>query len=122
VAPLGGQYEVAHGDACACLLPATLLTNIAALQQRAPGHPALARYHEIITLVCPNEAQTPENAAARLLNLRRQLGVVSLRERGITTSSISEIVAKSRGGSMKSNPIELLDQELETILISTLAS
>ncbi len=122
VAPLGGQYEVAHGDACACLLPATLLTNIEALQRRAPTHPALARYHEIIALLCPDEPQTAENAAVRLGNLRRNLGVVSLRERGVTTASISDLVAKSRGGSMRSNPIDLLDQELETILLNTLAS
>ena len=122
VAPLGGQYEVAHGDACACLLPETLLTNIAALQQRAPAHPALARYREIIAIICPDGPRTPEHAAERLLTLRRQLGVVSLRERGVSSASISDLVAKARGGSMRSNPIDLLDQELEGILIRTLAS
>jgi alcohol dehydrogenase class IV len=122
VAPLGGQYEVAHGDACACLLPATLLTNIAALKRRTPSHPALARYQEIIAIVCPSGPQTPEHAAQRLSTLRQQLGVVSLRDRGVSSESISELVAKSRGGSMRSNPIDLLDQELEGILLTTLAS
>ena len=32
-----------------------------------------------------------------------------------------EIVAQARGGSMRSNPIDLSDQELEGVLISTLA-
>ena len=122
VAPLGGQYELAHGDACACLLPATFLANIEALRRRAPSHPALSRYHEIIGMVCPDGPQTPERAAEHLDALRQQLGVISLRARGVSPDSISRIVAQSRGGSMRSNPIELLDQELEGLLLATLAS
>ncbi len=122
VAPLGGCYEVAHGDACACLLPATLLTNIEALRRRAPGHPALGRYSEIIALICPSGPQTPERAAEQLLQLRKRLGVRSLAERGVVPQSFSQIVAQARGGSMRSNPIDLSDQELEAILISTLAA
>jgi len=122
VAPLGGHYEIAHGDACACLLPATLLTNMAALQSRAPAHPALLRYREIIALVCPDGPQTPQSAAAHLSALRQKLGVLSLGARGVATTGISQIVAQARGGSMRSNPIELSDQELEGILLSTLAS
>lgn len=121
VAPLGGYYEVAHGDACACLLPATLLANIEALKRRAPQHPALDRYREIIALICPSGPQTPERAAEQLLWLRQRLGVRSLRERGVVPQSFSRIIAQARGGSMRSNPIDLSDQELEAILISTLA-
>lgn len=122
VAPLGGHYEVAHGDACACLLPATLLANIEALNRRAPAHPALARYREIIALICPDGPQTPERAAEKLGSLRQKLGVRSLRERGVSPQSLSRIVAQARGGSMRSNPIDLSDAELEAILINTLAA
>lgn len=122
VAPLGGHYEVAHGDACACLLPATLLANIEALSRRAPEHPALSRYREIIALICPDGPQTPERAAEELSGLRHKLGVRSLRERGVSPGSISRIVSQARGGSMRTNPIELSDKELEAILIHTLAS
>lgn len=122
VAPLGGHYEVAHGDACACLLPATLLANIEALHRRAPAHPALSRYREIIALICPDGLKTPERAAEKLGSLRQKLGVRSLRERGVSPQSLSRIVAQARGGSMRSNPIELSDAELEAILINTLAA
>ena len=54
--------------------------------------------------------------------LRQKLGVRSLRERGVSPQSLSRIVAQARGGSMRSNPIDLSDQELEGILISTLAA
>ncbi|MFO0579579.1 MAG: iron-containing alcohol dehydrogenase [Polyangia bacterium] len=126
VAPLGGQCQVAHGDGCACLLPATLVTNVRALRERAPGHPALPRYREIIELLCRDDAtaleQGAERAAERLDTLRRDLGVRSLSAQGVSSAHLGPIIAQSRGGSMKFNPIELHDRELEKILEAALAA
>lgn len=126
VAPLGGQCQVAHGDGCACLLPATLVANVRALRERAPGHPALSRYGEIIGVLCPDgaaaPAQAPERAAERLDALRRDLGVRSLAAQGVSSAHLGPIIAQSRGGSMKFNPIELHDRELEQILEAALAA
>lgn len=122
VAPLGGECEIAHGDGCACLLPDTLRVNVAALRSRAPGHPALARYDELAALVCTGGPPSPERAAEELDALRRRLGVRSLRAQGVVPEQIDRIVAQSRGGSMKWNPIDLTDQELEMILRGALAA
>ena len=130
VSRLSGQCQVAHGDGCACLLPATLVANVRALRERAPGHPALLRYREIIDLLCPGGAGPSgagaepgaERAAERLDALRRDLGVRSLSAQGVSSAHLGPIIAQSRGGSMKFNPIELHDRELERILEAALAA
>jgi alcohol dehydrogenase class IV len=124
VAPLGGLCAVAHGDGCACLLPATFRQNFAALRQRAPSSPTLARYAELAALL-NGDASRPldsavEDAAAGLLALRQALGVPPLGAQGVTAEHFDRIVAQARGGSMRSNPIVLLDEELKAILQASL--
>lgn len=128
VAPLGGLCQVAHGDGCACLLPATFRQNFHAISQRAPHSPTLARYAEICSLIEPRDANDPapalepsvEAAALRLSTLRSDLGVPSLAAQGVTAEHFDRIVAQARGGSMRSNPITLLDEELASILRASL--
>jgi alcohol dehydrogenase len=111
VAPLGGRFAVPHGMGCACLLTATMRTNIQALQERAPESPALARYAEI-------------DAALRgvpdLDRLRADLGVPSLGAFGLLPDQFSDVIAGSRVGSMNYNPITLTDSELERILAESI--
>lgn len=128
VAPLGGLCQVAHGDGCACLLPATFRQNFLALLQRAPSSATLGRYAEICGLISQKSpGDTPsqlepavEDAATRLSTLRRELGVPSLAAQGVTVEHFDRIVAQARGGSMRSNPIALLDEELASILRASL--
>jgi alcohol dehydrogenase class IV len=124
VAPLGGLCGVAHGDGCACLLPATFRQNFFALTQRAPHSATLHRYAEICALLTGRSAAAlepaVEDAAARLLALRQNLGVPSLAAQGVTVEHFERIVAQSRGGSMRQNPIPLLDEELLSILQASL--
>ncbi len=107
VAPLGGRFAVPHGMGCACLLTATMRTNIHALRGRAPQSPALARYAEIEAAL----KDVPD-----LDQLRRDLGVSSLRSFGLSLDQIPAVIAGSRAGSMNYNPITLTDSELEQIL------
>src|SRR5262249_45992429 len=74
VAPLGGRFAVPHGMGCACLLTATMRTNIQALRERAPASPALARYAEISAAL---------RDAPDLDRIRADLGVPSLRAFGL---------------------------------------
>lgn len=111
VAPLGGRLSVPHGMGCACLLTATMRTNIQALRERRPDSPALARYKEVAAAL----RDVPD-----LDRLRAELGVPSLRSFGLSPEQIPAIIAGSRAGSMNYNPVTLTDVELETILRDSL--
>ena len=118
VAPLGGLCDVAHGDGCACLLPATFRVNARALHRRQPHGPAMVRLCELVRLLTDG-GNDLEEAVERLILLRRNLGIRSLEEQGVHSRQFAQIVSQSRGGSMRSNPIELTDDELVSILESS---
>ncbi|HWD09013.1 MAG TPA: iron-containing alcohol dehydrogenase [Actinomycetota bacterium] len=118
-APLGGTACIAHGVACACLLPATIRVNVEALRSRAPESPALDRYDEVFRVVNPSDP-TADGTAAALDDLRRGLGVPALSVAGLRAGELKGVVAGSRGGSMRANPIALTDAELESILHAAL--
>lgn len=124
-APIGGRCSIAHGVVCACLLPAVWTVNTEALQRRAPDSRALARYTEVGTIVEGDGADHKsviETTAPGLDRLRRQLGVPPLRDVPRIFEEQSAVIEGSRGGSMKSNPIALTDEELQRILTLALQS
>jgi alcohol dehydrogenase class IV len=118
-APLGGSFAVPHGAACACLLPHTVTANRRALAERAPGHRALDRYRVVAEIVGGGDPDV-DRAAAALEQLRTSLGVPDLATFGVAEEAFREIVAGSRGGSMRANPIDLTDEELAGILSAAL--
>jgi alcohol dehydrogenase class IV len=117
VAPLGGRCAIPHGLGCACLLVETMKTNLVALRQRAPQSPALERYEKVARRL---SFKSPEDLADGLATLRRRLGVGPLSSFGVTADDVGPIVKASRGGSMKYNPVELTDVELEGIVRASL--
>lgn len=135
VAPLGGQCGVAHGDGCACLLPATFAANARAIFAQAQPGPAAERLRLLIRLLtqAPRDRKLPagndtdsaagidlDQAVERLSTLRQRLGILSLAEQGVSPDQLASIVAQSRGGSMRSNPVELSDETLLDILQQSL--
>lgn len=118
VAPLGGLCSVPHGAGCGCLLAATFSMNVRALRARSPDHPALSRADHIARIVIPEDEKdrSPERAAMAFEQLRIDLGVAPLSTYGVTEIDFAGIIAGSRAGSMRHNPIELTDLELENIL------
>jgi len=118
VAPLGGRCSIPHGIGCACLLVETMKANVAALRARAPRSAALERYEKVAKRL---SFETPEKLADGLAALRRLLGVGSLASYGVTKDDVGPIVKASRGGSMKYNPVELTDAELEGIVTAAMA-
>ena len=119
-APLGAALPVPHGVACGALLAAATAANVRALEDRAPGSPALARYARAgrVLLAAP----TAEDAVARaglvalLAEWAERLGIPGLGAYGLTADLVPAIVADARGGSMRTNPIVLDDAELAGIL------
>lgn len=121
VAPLGGLCNVAHGDGCACLLPATFRVNAQALLSRQPQSPARARLAEIVQLLTEGSDDV-DAAVTRLASLRKELGILGLADQGTRQRQFEQVVRQARGGSMRSNPIVLTDEELHLILESSLGS
>jgi alcohol dehydrogenase class IV len=118
---LGGMFPVPHGIVCARLLPFVTATNVAALRDRVPASPVLARYDEIGRLVTGRTTATASDAVAWIEDLCAALAVPPLAEFGLTEREFDEVIAKSKvASSMKGNPIVLTDDELRTILAAAL--
>ncbi len=123
--PLGAQFPVPHGAACGATLVAVTAANIAALQVRDPGGPAIGRYATLGRLLAVLPASADDRAATSALTdtLRAwtdRLDVPALRAYGVDDAAIPAIVADARGSSMRTNPIVLTDEELAAVIGSSL--
>ena len=119
--PLGAQLSIPHGMACGAVLWQVTEANITALAARDPSSPALPKYAQAGRIL----AQLPhgisdEAARVGLVDALHEwvdaLGVPPLSAFEMTAAQIPVIVADSPGSSMRTNPIELTDQELTAIL------
>ncbi len=119
--PIGGMFDAPHGAVCGRLLPFVTAANIAALRQREPSHPALARYEEISKLLVQKPTSRAEDVSDWLRELINALAIPPLSQYGITTADFPLIIEKSKvASSMKGNPISLTEEELEGILAQAL--
>jgi alcohol dehydrogenase class IV len=115
-APLGGIWKAPHGAVCAALLSAVMRANIAALGERAPQSPALARYRELNDLLAEGV-----DAVAWTAELTAALGIPKLSALGVRPSDVSLLVEKAKvASSMRGNPVVLTDEELTTIVRESL--
>jgi alcohol dehydrogenase class IV len=120
-APLGGMFDAPHGALCAAVLPHGMAMNIRALRERAPDHAALRRYQEIARILTGNPGAQPEDGAAWVAGLCRQLEIPALGSYGISTDQIPSVVEKAaKASSMKANPLALTTEELTGILAAAL--
>lgn len=124
VAPLGALTGVGHGTGCGILLAETTRTNLRALAERAPQAPALGRYARIARLLLAEPTLDDTAALAALPDLladwARRLGLPRLRDVGLREADIDWVVERSRGSSMRTNPIVLTDAEIDGILRAAL--
>jgi alcohol dehydrogenase len=126
--PLGAQYPIPHGVACGATLAAATRINIRALESREPSSPALAEYAYLGRLLALDRAGQPldSDAEARsalvseLERLTAHLRIPGLASFGLTEAGIAAIVADSRGSSMRTNPVTLIDDEIAELLRSSL--
>ncbi len=116
-AALGAKLHAPHGAICARLLPYAMTANVAALSERAPGSPAIARYEQIARILTGMPEATIADGIRWVHQLVMDCRVPALREHGLTEDRISMVVAEAqRASSTKGNPIPLSDAELDGLL------
>ncbi|MCX6357966.1 MAG: iron-containing alcohol dehydrogenase [Candidatus Aureabacteria bacterium] len=115
--PIGGMVPAPHGALCARLLAPVMEANIRALRSRAPHSPALARYDEAAQILTGDPDARADDGVAWAREIVAILRIPSLSSLGVREAQIAGIPATARASSsMKGNPIELTDAELESIL------
>jgi alcohol dehydrogenase class IV len=110
-AALGVHQRVAHGLACAVMLPATLEAN------RSVSEGRLAELGRALGWPAGNDAEAADFLCQQIRSLCRDLGVPArLSELGVRREQIPDLVRDSRGNSMSANPRDVPDAELQQIL------
>jgi alcohol dehydrogenase class IV len=118
--PLGAYFPIPHGVVCGTLVAAATEINIKAMQEREPENKALAKYAEVGRLLTGHNAMDDATAHLSLIALlaewSERLELPRLNGYGMTSADFPLIVANSRGSSMQTNPIVLMDAEINAIL------
>ncbi|MFO1428832.1 MAG: iron-containing alcohol dehydrogenase [Candidatus Competibacteraceae bacterium] len=118
--PLGAFFPIPHGVVCGTLVAAATEVNITALRERAPAGPALEKYAKAGAILNARPYSDPDEACdalvATLRDWIRRLELPPLSHYGIQTGDFPRIVVHCRGGSMKTNPLVLTDEEVTVIL------
>jgi alcohol dehydrogenase class IV len=120
-APLGGMFDAPHGALCAALLPQAMRVNIAALRA-SPSHAgSLARYTTVARILTGHAGASPEDGAAWVEALCRDLEIRPLRAYGVGPSAVPALVdGATHASSMQANPIVLTREQLEELLTSAI--
>jgi alcohol dehydrogenase len=118
--PLGAFFPIPHGIVCGTLVAAATRINIDALRARDPDSPARHKYAKVGNTLSGRLHSNPRNAREALVLVlaewTQRLALPPLSAYGVKESDLTHIVAHCRGGSMKTNPIVLSDEELIDIL------
>ncbi|MEX1056877.1 MAG: iron-containing alcohol dehydrogenase [Natronospirillum sp.] len=122
--PLGAFFPIPHGVVCGTLLAEATAVNIAALSDRQPDSPALAKYARVGRLLSADDTLADVAACTQLVDTLRlwtaHLAMPRLSHFGMTEDDYPRVCAKARGGSMKTNPLVVSDAELTRILSARL--
>ncbi len=123
--PLGGFFPIPHGAACGAVLAAGIEANVRALERRRPDSPALPKLAEVGRLLTDLPSASDHEARIALVvelrTWRSALGVPGLSAWGVGEADVARLVAGSRGSSMRTNPIELTDDEVAGVIRASLA-
>lgn len=118
--PLGSFYPITHGVACGTLVAEATRVNIEAMSSREPDNPALDKYAGLAELLCRQRFSHREPAWQALVDLlaewTERLALPRLGSLGLSPEGVGEVVANSRGSSMKTNPIVLTDAEIQDLV------
>jgi alcohol dehydrogenase len=133
--PLGSLFPIPHGVVCGTLVAAATQVNIAALREREPDSPALAKYATVGRLlagpppvmaeraaVADADALAQETLLTTLQAWTRLMRLPDLASLGVTPADFPSIIAASRNSSMKTNPLVLTDAEIVRILALRLST
>jgi alcohol dehydrogenase class IV len=118
--PLGAYYPIPHGVVCGTLVAEATDVNLRALRERAPESIALEKYAQVSELLTGRRYANRHEAGDALVQLLRdwlqRLSLPHLGAYGMQPDHLGKVVANCRGGSMKTNPIVLTDEELKDLL------
>ena len=115
--PFGGTLQAPHGAVCGRLLPHVMEANVNALKKRSPDALALDRYDEIARILTDNKKANTTDGIQWVKNLCTVLNTPPLSEYGLAEADFPPLISKSKNASsMKGNPIQLTEEELEIIL------
>lgn len=121
---IGGLFPAApHGAICAALLAPVMRVNIEALRARGESGRGggLAGYAQAAAILTGNPHATPEDGAAWVSATVAELAASPLAAYGVEAARSPEIIAAARrSSSMKGNPIELTETELELALLEAM--
>lgn len=118
--PLGAYFPIPHGVVCGTLVAEATAVNIRALRSRESRSPALKKYAKVGRMLT-GTAHTDDRAACdALIDLLcswcERLKLPLLSKFGMGEQHVGKVVANSRGGSMRTNPLVLTDDELAQLL------
>jgi len=116
--PLGGRFDIHHGVICANLLPEITEGNIRLARSLADSDElarrTLDRYREIAEIT--GAGNRVEDLVEFLTFQRSLMDIPRFNALGVHEDDIPEIIANCRGGSMKTNPVELPDEAIAGVL------
>lgn len=120
-APVGGAFPAPHGAVCAALLPHGLAANLSALRRTESGHPQLARFTRVASLLTGRADATPEEGIRWVKDLVADLGIPGLGSYGVQEGDAAGLAEKAlHTSSMKANPAALSQEEMEALLCAAL--
>ena len=118
---IGGASAAPHGAICAALLPHATAVNIRALRALASDGEPLARYRSVAQILTKDEQAGPEALCDWLTETCQMLGAPKLGTYGVSETQVGPLIQSAkRASSMKSNPIQLTDDELSDILTAAI--
>ena len=141
--PLGAFFPIPHGNVCAILLPAVVRANACRADQMGEDW-LLEKYgvaaHQLVQapdgipstsnplldrlVAGPEKRHQPLEIALALCeyldSLRQELGIAGLAHYGVKRADFPRIIEGGRGSSMKTNPVDLSDEDLRQILEESL--
>ncbi|MDQ6958370.1 MAG: iron-containing alcohol dehydrogenase [Mariprofundaceae bacterium] len=122
--PLGAFFPIPHGVICGTLVFEASGLNIEIMQLRQPENPALTKYAEVGRLMTKQVDLNDHDARLALIDLLGEwtahLNMPRLSGYGVKNTDVARVVTGSRGNSMKTNPIELSDEEIAVLIRSRL--
>jgi alcohol dehydrogenase class IV len=108
-AALGVHQRVAHGLACAVMLPVAMEVN---RDVSVRGFAELARVCNVVD-AATDDRNAADSLRRKIVEICNRLHIPSrLRDLGVTTQQLPDLARDSRGNSMSGNPRDLTDAEL----------
>lgn len=116
--PFGGMFpDAPHGAICASLLPGSLEMNHKAIKERHPNQTCLQRFDELAMMVIGKPTASFETMLNWMFETIDLLRIPGLGSYGFKNDHMPTLTQKSKSASsMKGNPIELTDTQIQTLI------